>query len=240
MSAQIGTNYLIEIIAESLLQCVVTSLTTPPPVTPPGGPFTNFDPSTAANVTLSGSNLVATNTGTTSTDQGAMVVSSAGKTIGKYYFEFALTHFAGGSGVGVGIGTTSSAFSGMGTSSAHGDMCCAVSRNLWTDLGGNTGYNVGRGLVSGDVIGVAADITNSRVWFRLNSGLWENMVGHDPTQPDGLHGGIPIPAGTKVPFVTFGSGLFGGGVANNVITANIGGSSFRGVVPTGYTAGWPQ
>jgi hypothetical protein len=235
-----GANYLVEITAESILQCTVTSLTEPPPPPPPvGGPFASFDPLTTTSVTLSGSNLVATNTGTTSTNQGAKVVSTSGQTTGKYYFEYTITTFAGGAGVAVGLGTTASAYSGMSTQSTHGNMVYVSSGQIWSDTN-NTAFTVGRGLVSGDRICVAADLTNSRIWFRLNSGLWQGAPGNDPTIPDGTHGGAPAPAGTKVPFVTFGNGLFGGGgVAGNVITANFGGAPFVGVVPTGY-AGWPQ
>jgi hypothetical protein len=235
-----GQNGEVEIVAESLLQCTVTSLTTTPTPPPPvGGPFASFDPSSVASVSLSGSNLVATNTGTTSTNQGAMVASSSGKTTGKYYFEYTLTTFAGGSGVAVGLGTTASAYSGMSTLSTHGNMVFVGSGQIWSDTN-NSIFTLGRALISGDRVCVAADLTNSRVWIRLNSGLWQGAPGNDPTIADGTHGGAATPAGTLVPFVTFGNGLSGGsGVANNVITANFGGSPFVGVVPTGYT-GWPQ
>jgi hypothetical protein len=65
-----------------------------------------WDPATVAAVTLSGGNLVATNTGTTSTTQGAHVLFANGQTTGKFYFECGLTTFTGGAGVAVGVGTT--------------------------------------------------------------------------------------------------------------------------------------
>jgi hypothetical protein len=54
--------------------------------------------------------------------------------------------------------------------------------------------------------------------------------------PDTGTGGVVIPAGTIVPIVVFGGG---GGVPNNVVTANFGASAFSGAVPSGFTSGWP-
>jgi hypothetical protein len=70
--------------------------------------------------------------------------------------------------------------------------------------------------------------------------LWNANATDDPTDGTGGHGGFTIPAGTIIPFVTFGSGLAGAaGVSGNVITANFGATSFVGTPPSGYAAGWP-
>jgi hypothetical protein len=123
-------------------------------------------------------------------------------------------------------------------------MCYAVGHTgtgtIFSSAGGNTSLSIGA-RTSGDVIGVAVDITDLRIWWRLcPTGFWNGVTLNDPTAPPGTAGGVGIPAGTIVPFVTFGSGLAGqAGVANNVWTANFGDTAFVGVVPAGYTAGWP-
>jgi len=203
-----------------------------------------WDLATVSAVTLSGSNLVATNTGTTSTNQGAHVPFANGATAGKYYFECTLTTFTGGAGVGVGIGTLTATYAGISTAGTQGCMCMMVGHTgtgtIMQDPAGNTGYSLGA-RTSGDVIGIALDLGSRKVWFRVSpAGLWENTGGHDPTNPSS-GGGFPIVgSGALVPFVTFGNGLAGqAGVAGNVITANFGDSAFSGAVPTGYTSGFP-
>jgi hypothetical protein len=203
-----------------------------------------WDPATVSAVTLSGANLVATNTGTTSTNQGAHVPFANGQTAGKFYFECRLTTFTGGAGVGVGVGTTSATYAGMSVQATQGVMCFVVGHTgtgtIFTSAGGNTGLSLGRAGTTGDVFGVAVDMGNLKVWFRFSPvGLWNNNASHDPTNSV-TGGGFPILTGTNVPFVTYGSGLAGqAGVANNVWTANFGDTAFSGAVPAGYTAGWP-
>lgn len=205
--------------------------------------FATWDPSTVASVTLSGGNLVATNTGTTSNNQGAHVASTSGKSSGKYYFEVTLTTFVAGSGVGVGVGT---AATGYGTQSAtpNGAHCLAVgfggSGNIEVSSG-NSGLSLGA-LTSGDTICVAVDFVNSRIWFRKGaSGFWNGQSSNDPTIGNGSAGGLTFTPASLVPFVTYGTHSFGGqaGQSGNVFTANFGASSFVGAVPSGYTAGWP-
>lgn len=203
-----------------------------------------WDAATATAVTLSGGNLVATNTGTTSTNQGTHVAFANGLTTGKYYFEVTLTNFAAGAGVGVGVGNTSATYAGMSVQATNGAMCYMVghtgSGTIFTSAGGNTGLSIGA-RTTGNVIGVALDLTNSRVWFRAGAaGNWNGIAGNNPSAPPGTGGGVAVVAGTIVPFVTFGSGLTGqAGVAGNVFTANFGDSAFVGTVPSGFTAGFP-
>ena len=205
-----------------------------------------WDPATISAVTLSGSNLVATNTGTTSTSQGAHVAFANGQTTGKYYFEVKLTTFTGGAGVGVGVGTAAATYAGISTAGTQGVMCFAVGHTgagtIMQDPTGNTGFTLGA-RAGGDVIGVAVDLGSRRVWFRVSpSGFWDGNSSHDPTDSTGAHGGFIVTgSGALVPFVTFGNGLAGqAGVAGNVWTANFGDSAFVGAVPAGYTAGWPS
>lgn len=228
--------YLIEIVAESLLQCSVSSLTTPPPTGESGTPFpVTFDASTVSNVSLSTNKLTATNTGTTSTDQGAHVPFASAKSSGKYYFEITVVS-QGGNGFsadyGAGIGTVGSTFSGMGSSATSGLM-------EFTNAGFVIGNGSHLGTISapsnGDTLGFAVDLDHLKFWVKnvsVPGSLWLNNTG----DPASNTGGISVPAGDYVPFSTFG-GAFG--TAGQVQTANFGATAFVGDVPTGFTAGWP-
>lgn len=194
--------------------------------------YTTWDPATVTAVTLSGGNLIATNTGTKSADQGAHVAAADGKTTGKYYFEATFITITGGANLGVGIGTTTSTYSGIGGNAVTGDngyRSGAIYAN-----GSNTGISVGA-YSNGQIAGVAVDLDNRKIWFRhAPSGNWNNSGTANPATNSG---GITIPAGTMVPFVTFGGNP--GGAANNVVAGNFGASAFSGAVPSSFTAGWP-
>jgi hypothetical protein len=87
---------------------------------------------------------------------------------------------------------------------------------------------------AGQIMGMAVDLDNRQLWVRASpAGSW-NAGG--TANPATNVGGIAIPAGTMVPFVTFGGGS---GAANNVVTANFGSSAFSGAAPSGFTSGWP-
>jgi SPRY domain len=200
---------------------------------PPAATGVTLDPATVTAVTLSNGNLTATNTGTTGTDQGARVATSAGKATGKYYMECKLTTVVpgGGGNRGFGIGTTTSTYTAMGNGAVVGDNCYCSSGGIFAN-GVNTAISI-TGIVQGDTIGCAVDLDNRKIWFRKNTGVWNGNVANDPVTNVG---GIAIPAGTMVPFVTFGGVV---GTAGNAHTVNFGGSAFVGTVPAGYTAGWP-
>jgi hypothetical protein len=84
---------------------------------------------------------------------------------------------------------------------------------------------------NGTVGGIAVDLDNRKIWFRkAPAGNWNNSGTADPATNAG---GVTIPAGTMVPFVTFGAAA-----AGFVWTANFGASTFTGAVPSGFTSGW--
>lgn len=195
--------------------------------------WATWDPATVTAVTLSGGDLVATNTGTTSANQGAHVASGSGKTTGKYYFETTLTLKNAGGNCGVGIGTTASTYTNIGGTATSGNMVYFNSGNMWTN-GGSTGFTLSA-RATGDVVGVAVDLDNRRIWFRVApSGQW-NASGSANPATNNL--GFVIPAGTMVPFNVFGGAS---GVAGSIHTTNFGASAFTGAVPSGFTAGWPS
>jgi hypothetical protein len=191
-----------------------------------------FDPTTVTAVTLSGGNLVATNTGTTSADQGARVATASGKTSGKYYFEITYTTI-NDSGIWMGAGTTASTYSGMGGGGGVTGVIMRRSSDVYSN--GSTLTSVMWGNASaGQTIGIAVDLDNRRLWYRRNAGDWNNNATYSPTTNVG---GWTIPAGTMVPFVAFGG--FSGGGSGNVVTANFGASTFVAAAPSGFNAGWP-
>lgn len=192
---------------------------------------TTWELATVASVTLSGGNLVATSTGTTSANQGAHAPSTDGQTTGKYYFEILIGTVAAGVNRSMGIGTTASTYTNMGSSATTG-VVMYYTGAIWAN-GGNSGSSLGI-RSAGQYIGIAADLDNRRAWFRVTpSGNWNNSGTADPATNVG---GITVPAGTMVPFITFGGT---GGTAGNVLTANFGASAFNGPVPSGFVAGFP-
>lgn len=196
-----------------------------------------WDAATVTAVTLSGSNLVATNTGTTSADQGAHVAAASGKTAGKYYFEITWTAIASGAGSNssIGVGTTASTYTAMGNGGTTG-IVEYIGDSVYSNGANITGNLLGGPWSAGQVAGVAVDLDNRKIWFRKSpSGFWNSGVS-GTNDPATNVGGLTIPAGTMVPFVTFGGS---GGAASNVMTANFGASAFIGAVPSGFTSGWP-
>lgn len=191
-----------------------------------------WDLATVASVTLSGGNLIATNTGTTSTNQGAHVESSHSQTTGKYYFEAVITQGPGGGNVGFGIGTTTSTYTAMGNSAVTGAEIYN-SENIWVN-GVNTGINLGALLPGGSFLfAMAVDLTNRKIWFRKGAaGNWNANASYDPATNVG---GVTIPSGAMIPFCNFGGT---GGGSGNSWTANFGASAFTGTVPAGFIAGW--
>jgi len=196
--------------------------------------YVTWDPATVTAVTLSGGNLAATNTGTTSADQGARVASASGKTTGKYYFEAKLTTSTIGGNRGVGIGTSASTYTGLGNNGTTGIMTFVAgstwsmgsSIHTWSSWSVNVWHSF------------AFDLDTRKYWWRVASGgNWNNAaIGSQNPAVGSQVGGLTIPAGTMVPFVTFGGTA---GAANNVITANFGATAFTGTVPSGFTSGWP-
>ena len=198
----------------------------------PGLTYATFNPATATAVTLSGGNLVATNTGTTAAEQGAK--SATAKTNGKYYFETTFTSYAGTTTrIVTGVGTSASTYAGMSSNATAGAVI-HIGGGIHANGVGNIVDIITGSFPLGTVIGVAVDLDNRKCWFRQTpSGLWNGSATASPAT--GTEG-VTIPAGAMVPFCTFGGT---GGTANNITTANFGASAFNGAVPSGYTAGWP-
>lgn len=183
----------------------------------------------AANVTLSGSNLIAT---ASSSNTGG-VRGKDPKRAGKYYIEFTSTttqsvnsHFG-----------FAPAVSGLAPNPFPGAVVVSSSVIRVWDWQGNIAVSgaISAAITTGSVVGCAIDLDNRQVWFRNSpAGNWNNSATANPatgvggldTTLAGLGGGIDV-----YPFVALAG-------ASNSITANFGGSSFSGAVPAGFTAGW--
>jgi hypothetical protein len=192
-----------------------------------------FDPATATSVTLSDGNLTVTGTGTISPDQGAKLAPTEGKTTGKYYFEQTIMALTLSPNRGAGIGTTASTYTTMGNNATTGVNMYPNTGSVYSNgAPAPPGISIGA-RAAGDVVGYAVDLDNRRIWMRPNTtGIWN---GNAANNPETNVGGVIIPAGTMVPFCTFGGTS---GTAGSAFKANFGASRFNGVVPVGFAAGW--
>jgi hypothetical protein len=182
----------------------------------------------AANVTLSGGNLIAA-----ATTNAVGIVRAIDKQItGKFYWEATLTtNTAVQSGCGVASLQTS-----LTQSLASQSGPCALFHNgaVYSD-GVQFGSSIfGASVVSGVVVGMALDLASRQMWFRLGAaGFWNANAGANPAT--GV-GGVYLPGlgpGAPVyPALTFGA-------TSDAATLNFGDSAFTGVVPSGFTSGFP-
>ena len=196
---------------------------------------TAFNPSDKeSHITLSGGNLTAT--GTAGWTGSVRTVNS--QAAGKFYWECKGSTFAQ-SQSGVGMFTSAVAIASVVSSVVTGT--CGLSENGLVYVGGFTTITVGGvstsinfgTIASGTVICVAVDLTAKLIWFRLGAaGNWNNSATRDPAAGTG---GVSIPsfggANAAFPVASFGG--------NDVLIGNFGDSAFVGVVPAGFTAGWP-
>jgi hypothetical protein len=191
-----------------------------------------WDSGTVTAVTLSSGDLVATCTGTTSANQGAHVVTSLGKSSGKYYYEVEFTSGLHGGNYGAGAGTTASTYSNMGNSATTGAMLFK-SGNFWVN---GSSFSFFGARSAGDRFGFAVDLDNLKVWVKRVSGTPSNWNNDGSADPATNTNGKTLPSGTYVPFCTFGGS---GGASGDVITL-IAPASHTLTAPSGFAAGWPE
>lgn len=182
-----------------------------------------WNPADLASVTLSGGNLTATATVT-----GAWVRAVDKKLpgAGKFYWEVRPTVWASGNTTHGFCASTLSSPSGVTNNGICGFQ-----------LGGSlyvgpswSGINIGGS--AGSTYGIAVDLTGNLVWFRVApAGNWNNSGTASP----GGTGGLSITSifsPDAVPLAALGT-------TNDAVVANFGDTAFSGVVPAGFTAGWP-
>ncbi len=188
---------------------------------------TTWNPSDkSAGITLTGSNLIATN----NNNAPSGVRSTDRQLSGKFYWEYTCNTFTlAGNGVGA-----MSAVANIATSISTVQVgSCGVRQTgvIYVD-GASTGISLTT-IASGAVVCVAVDCTSRLIWFRLGAaGNWNANAGYSPASGVGgisipnLGNGIPI-----YPWVNLGN-------TNDQVTANFGDTAFTGAVPSGYTSGF--
>lgn len=177
----------------------------------------------AANLTLSGGDLIATSAGGAASFVNARATTS--KTTGKYYFEFTINARTANIGVGV-ANSTASLTAFLGTD-ANAIAWYTGSGTVF--LNGSPTATMPTVPVAG--IGcVAIDFGNDAIWFRVAGGGWNGGTG----DPASNFAGFAFPSGLTGAVAGFA------GVAlrdtSDQITVNFGGSPFVYTVPSGFGA----
>lgn len=190
---------------------------------------TTWDPAfKASTLTLSGSNLTATGSGSSVLQ---VVRSTTSQSIGKVYWE--VTVGAMTANVMVGFGNPSVTTS-TNLSSTVNSVCLVPGNNQKTLLNGVT-LNIGStSSVSGAVVSIALDVPNKLVWIsdavmRAASTPWNNSATANPNTNTGGQALTALAAG---PYYAMFLAYETGGAA----TANFGATAFNQTVPTGFTA----
>lgn len=184
--------------------------------------YTTFDPNNKQGVTLSGGNLIATNS--SAADNGVKGVSL--KTSGKLYFEMAFSALTGADSGG-GVCGTGANFASLGADASRGAL---QFKNGAIYVNGVT--NVNGGSISGQTLCVAVDLTNNKIWFRVNGGNWNNdVIGNQ--NPATNTGGKDISAITGNGLLILASVT----AASETCTLNAGASAFAQTAPSGFS-GW--
>jgi hypothetical protein len=181
----------------------------------------------SANVTLTGSNLIAT--ATSGLQGGVRAVDR--QITGKFYWEYTCNTITLTT-TGVGLAWSALALNGAPTAITVG--LCALIRtgNVYVDGGAVSGIAFGT-ITSGTLVGIAFDPVARLVWFRLGAaGNWNTSASANPATGTGgiavtgIGGGIPA-----YPMAWFGA-------VNDQVTANFGDTAFVGAVPSGFTSGF--
>jgi len=186
---------------------------------------TTWNPSDkSASITLTGSNLIATTSGSGS-------LRAVDKQItGKFYWELTATTFTASTS---GIGIASSVATPLTTNLASMTGTASVSRSgvIFVDAT-STGISLGT-ITSGTVVGIAVDCSSRLIWFRLGAaGNWNNSASANPATGSG---GVATPGlGVGIPVFPAASLM----LASDAVTANFGDSAFTGSVPSGFTSGF--
>jgi hypothetical protein len=179
----------------------------------------------SANITLTGSNLIATAT----TVSRGIVRAADAQVAGKFYFEYTCNVIAGAN-TSIGI-ATSLITSSSGTPDLGSCQIYKTSGQVWAN--GVNAFTFGTSLANGNVVCIALDCTARLIWFRIGAaGNWNNNATYNPAT--GVGG---------VPTWNFGAAFAAYPIAglqatSDQITANFGDTAFTGAVPSGFTSGF--
>jgi hypothetical protein len=169
----------------------------------------------SSDITLSGSDLIATMTGT---NVHRLVRATHGRSTGKYYFEILSGSGVDSSGGVADSGASLSAYCG---SNATSYGYAKVNGNKYNN---STGSSYGASYTSGDVVGIAVDLDAGKIWFAKNN-TWQ--ASGDPAA--GTNAAYTGLSGTKYPALS---------VYNNAATATgrFKSADFSYSPPSGFSA----
>jgi hypothetical protein len=180
----------------------------------------------SASITLSNGNLTAT--ANASTDGGVRATTSQGSGSGKYYFEITLGNTYAGSDTSFGVCTASASLTSVGNPGLNA-IVVAPGGALFYNGSLLSSINIGA-LGNNYTIGVAVDLVNFQVWMRRTIDTTWN--GSNPANDPAANVG-----GVDVSSVFTGNAaypVFASNFSGTSVTANFGGSSFVGTVPSGF------
>lgn len=182
---------------------------------------TTWNPADLSNITLTGSNLVATGNATPCGVRG-----KDAQTSGKYYWEYTYTTIQTNSlATGIALSTAN-----LGTPTTGTALVTRATGGI-TINNASTGSALGA-IAVGTAVGVAVDFTGQLIWFRAGaSGQWNGSGTANPATGAGGLSISSIATGSLYPLMS--------GANIDKITANFGDSAFTGAVPSGFAAGWP-
>lgn len=176
-----------------------------------------------SNVTLSGSDLIAT---LTSSSYGG-VRATASASSGKYYFE-----------IKIGAGLSTNVAVGWANATASLSTYIGQDLNSWSwfyyTAGTNIWINNGSimttvGASVGATIGIAFDIDNKNGWVRVGNGYWNGSPTADPASNTGGFSLSSLNAGPYFP-------VWNSNVNGAQITANFGASTWAAEPPSGFSS----
>lgn len=177
------------------------------------------------NVTLSGSNLIATASGI------GGVRGKDPKRTGKFYFEVTVGTW-GNANTSVGLACNAAA---LATVAATPTGAFSVIKSGTIRVNTTVSQGSLGSLVAGNTISVAVDLDARLGWMRLApTGNWN---GSGTANPATGVGGINLAAAAlgdgfdAYPLAAFGA-------TSDAATGNFGGTAFAGTVPSGFTSGW--
>jgi len=133
----------------------------------------------AAAITLSGGNLIATQTGSTA---WSIVRGIANHTTGKFYFESNINTVLTNSEFGVAESSETLTNSFLGQSGSHSIGWDCATGSVY--LNGSVITTI-QTAAAGDTVSVAYDLVNHMIWFRTNAGSWNNSGTADPATNTG-------------------------------------------------------
>jgi hypothetical protein len=177
-------------------------------------------PTNTTPMTLSGGNLIATAGGNNSSARGVIGLGS-----NKYYIEYTVATF---SNCLVGFALLSA----VAGNSANAVLVNGAGQIV---VNGTAVPVISVGSITTNAVGVAIDLSARLIWFRNGAlGSWNATSGSTNNPSTGV-GGVDFSSlpGVFFPFFMVTS------ATGQAATANFGASAFAGVVPSGFTAGWP-